>query len=98
MVYVDWRAYTTAEWDREVSTPIEIESEPQQLQETVRYLWRGPADVCKDAVPGSSIDLWVVHPCCDYEPGPDGCLMHMNYAQPAPEQMRKALSKALDGR
>jgi len=97
-VFVDWQAYSTAEWDRDVSTTIEIEARPQEFHETVRYLWRGSSEVCKDAVPGSSIDLWVVHPCCDTEPGGDGCLMHMNYAEPAPRPMRDALSKALNGR
>jgi hypothetical protein len=98
VVYVDWQVYTTAKWDRDASTAVEIESQPQKFQERVRYLWRGPSDVCKDTVPGSSIDLWISLPCCDFEPGPDGCLMNMSYAEPAPEPMRQALSKALDGR
>ena len=66
----------------------------------VRYLWRGPAETCQGAAPYSSIDLWVSHPCCDASLvlNEDGCLMRMNYVEPAPLPMRDALAKALNGR
>lgn len=100
VIFVDWQAYTATPLERDVSASsgVELKDRPQEFRETVRYLWRGTADMCKSAPAGSSIDLWITRDCCDQEPGPDGCLMHMNYAETAPRPMSDALSKALDGR
>ena len=97
VVRVDWQAFTTAPWRPEVSDVVELRDEPREFYQTVRYLWSGPAEACEGAAEWSSVDLWVTYPCCDTLslPGEDGCLVRMNYAEPAPVPMRDALSKAL---
>lgn len=99
VVLVDWQASTSAPWQPDVSQVVELRDRPREFHELVRYLWRGPAEAC-EGPQWSPVDLWVTYPCCDtpFLAGDDGCLMRMNYAEPAPAPMRDALWKALNGR
>jgi hypothetical protein len=99
VVLVDWQGSTIAAWQPDATEVVEMRGRPQEFHEVVRYLWRGPAEACENAAPQSSVDLWVTRPCCDTSPllSDDGCLLEMNYAEPAPRPLRDALSKALEG-
>ena len=97
VVNVDWQAFTILPARPAMPEVVEFRDQPREFYQTVRYLWRGPAEACEGAPEWSSVDLWVTHPCCDTPslPDEDGCLVRMSYAEPAPAPMRDALSKAL---
>jgi hypothetical protein len=100
VVLVDWQVKTTP-WLPPVFTgPVELTGEPQQVGETIRYLWHGPLETCEAPPPsGSSMDLWLTGPCCDTIPATeDGCVIAMSYVEPAPAPLREVLEKALEGR
>jgi hypothetical protein len=99
LVRVEWLASSVTPFEGDdAPSVVEFTDQPRAFNETVRYIWRGPVETCQSLPPWSSVDLWITHPCCDTLPGADGCLLQMNYAKPAPQQMRDALSKALGDR
>ena len=81
----EWQALTTPWQPPEVSTSVQLVGSPQELRETVRYLWLGPPEACEATPQGSYLDLWITSPCCDTPIITGGaCLMHMRFAEPAP--------------
>lgn len=97
VVMVDWRA-SIAPWRPDISDTVEIITQPQEFYETVRYWWNGSNESCEDMLGGTAVDLWVHPPCCDTIPGMPVCLVSMSYAEPAPETISEALSRALSTR
>jgi hypothetical protein len=92
----EWQVSTTPWQPPAVSTTVELVGPPQELRETVRYLWRGPPEACETTPAGSYVDLWIIGPCCDTPILTGGaCLMQMSYAEPAPAPLRKALASVL---
>jgi len=96
VVRVEWQAFSVAPLEGDdAANVVEFRDQPREFHEIVRYLWRGPAETCQDLPEWSWVDLWITRPCCDTLPGGDGCLMRMDYAEPAPAPMRDAFTKAL---
>ena len=99
VVYVEWQASTSPWQPPDVSKSVELVGAPGEFRQIVRYLWRGTPEACETTTEGSYVDLWITGPCCDTPVLAEGaCLMRMNYAEPAPAPLRKALASALDGR
>ena len=99
VVLREWQVSTTPWQPPDVATSVEHVDGPEELRETVRYLWRGPPEACDTTPQWSYVDLWITAPCCDTPILTGGaCLMLMNYAEPAPAPLREALVSALDGR
>jgi hypothetical protein len=94
VVLIDWHV-TIAPWTPGASAAVMLNDRPQEFHELVRYWWDGATGTCESMQEGASVDLWVYPPCCDAIPGDYACLVSMNYAAPAPDALRDALSKAL---
>lgn len=97
VVLVEWRA-SIAPWRPDSSDAVELVAEPQELYETARYWWNGSIESCESIVGGAAIDLWVHPPCCDSGPASPICMVSMSYAEPAPDEMSRALSEVLGDR
>ena len=95
VVAVDWLASVVA-WLPGTSDAVEFKEEPREVHETIRYWWKGSSEACEAIAEWSSIDLWVYQACCDTpEFGAPVCIIEMSYAEPAPDEMRDAISQLL---
>lgn len=97
VVAIDWHA-PIVPWAPGTSDIVELKQEPRELNETVRYWWRGSIEACEAIAEWSPIDLWIYPECCD-TPGfaAQVCIVTMSYAEPAPDAMSAAIAQILGG-